>query len=356
MNSTARLPFIDWFKCVGMTLIVYGHTAGWAPLATFPPIYIKQVGVALFLFAAAHSLAREQRRWTVVLFRRLFDVFLFGLVIALLISAGDLVAVGRVAKSNYLPFILGANLLLNQFPANPTTWYIGTYVHFLLLWVMYLRHISVTRRLLAVAVAVEIGTRAFLMRDVGNFVAYMSLSNWMIVFLLGYYVGQRGCTTLTGSVWKWLAVLVSGVFGWLYVADRLPLVRTFPLMQPDSSGWLPLIVTSGAVTAVYVGLTWSAFGLFSQLAAPRVVVFFARNTVLVFIAHMPVCHVVLGLVGEHPNAPWWPTLLLFTLSLPGLALLSHAVHKTGVVDVIQRAVSKRLLLREEPSLVAAASA
>lgn len=354
MNSKARLPFIDWFKCVGMTLIVYGHTAGWAPLATFPPIYLKQIGVALFLFAAGYSLAKEQRPWRVALFRRLFPMYFFGLAVALLVSAGDVVTIGRVAKSNYLPFLLGANLLLNQFPANPTTWYIGTYIHLLLLWAVVLRRTTVTRSLIAVAVVLEIGTRAFLMKDVGGFVAYVGLTNWITVILLGYYCGQRGTVTLGGSISWWSGILALGIAGWLYVANRLPFVPAFPLMQPRAPGWLPMVLTSGAITAVYAGLTWGAFGLFSRVEAPRVVTLVARNTVLVFIGHMPVCHVVLRVIGEHPDAPWWPTLILATLALPGFTLLSEAIHKTGVVDAVQTAVGRRLLVRQGRPLVATA--
>lgn len=354
MSSSTRLSFIDWFKAIGMTLIVYGHTAGWAPLATFPPIYIKQIGVTLFLFAAGYSLAKEQRPWNVVLFRRLFEMFFFGLTVALIVSAGDLITIGRIAKSNYLPFILGANVLLNQFPANPTTWYIGTYTHLLLLWALVLRRISLSRGVIGVVVVFEIVIRAFLLRDVGDFVAYVALTNWITVFLLGYYCGQRGIVTLGGSAPRWSAILALGTAVWLYLANRLPFAPAFPLMQPSAPGWLPLLLTSTAITFVYVGVTLGAFGLFTVIRAPRVVSLVARNTILVFIAHMPICHVVLRVIGEHPNAPWWPTLVLATLSLPGLTFVSEAIHKTGLIETFQTAVSRKLLVRERSAIVATA--
>src|ERR1700682_4567834 len=151
MSTPTRLAFIDFFKCFGMVLIVYGHTAGWAPLASFPPLYLKPLGVALFLFALGYSLARDDRPTREVLFNRLFDVYVFGLSCAVLLTLFSLLADGRWARSDYLPFALGVNVFLDYFPANPTTWYIGTYVHFLLLWALLLRPVRMRLTMLGMA-------------------------------------------------------------------------------------------------------------------------------------------------------------------------------------------------------------
>ena len=168
MTSRARLPFIDFFKSIGMTVIVYGHVAGWAPLASFPPIYLKQVGVALFLFAAAYSLAGDARSSREVLFNRLFEVYVFGLALALLLSVGGLMTGGRWQRSNYLPFAGGVNVLLDYFPANPTTWYIGTYVHFLVLWAILLRRVRIPLSFVPAALGVEVLARALLPQHAGR--------------------------------------------------------------------------------------------------------------------------------------------------------------------------------------------
>ena len=51
-----------------------------------PPFNPKQLGVAFFLFVTGYSLAREQRPWSEVLPRRLFEVYLYGISFALLIE------------------------------------------------------------------------------------------------------------------------------------------------------------------------------------------------------------------------------------------------------------------------------
>ena len=77
---------------------------------------------------------RERRPWSEVLPRRLFEVYLYGISFALLMSAIDWVRISNLDESNYLPFLFGINIALNAFPANPTTWYIGTYIHLLVIW------------------------------------------------------------------------------------------------------------------------------------------------------------------------------------------------------------------------------
>ena len=121
--------FIDWMKSLGMFLIVYGHVAGDSIAQLTPPIYAKQLGVAFFIFVIGWGLARESRQRFQIVYNRLFPVFFLGLGFAIVISAIVFVMQRDLNESNYLPFFLGINVLLDHFPANPTTWYIGTYIH-----------------------------------------------------------------------------------------------------------------------------------------------------------------------------------------------------------------------------------
>src|SRR6476660_5430053 len=101
--ARAYVPFIDWLKCLGMLVIVYGHVAAWGPLAIIAPINSKQFGVAFFLFITGYSLATETGdRWKVA-FTRLFEIYLYGFALALLLSAVAYSRSGRLALSNYTP-------------------------------------------------------------------------------------------------------------------------------------------------------------------------------------------------------------------------------------------------------------
>ena len=129
-----RIVFIDWMKALGMLLIVYGHSRAGTNYLQIPPFYEKQLGVVCFVFIAGFSLAREKRSAAEAVFCRLFPVYVWGLIVAIACSVFVGLRFGDVNESNYLPFIFGANILTNDFPANSTTWYIGTYIHVILFW------------------------------------------------------------------------------------------------------------------------------------------------------------------------------------------------------------------------------
>src|SRR6185436_9890888 len=108
-----------------------------------------------FLFAAGFALARDRRPAGEAIVSRLLPVYVFGISAALLMTAIGIVFGPTPAASNFLPFIAGANVLFNNFPANPTTWYLGTYVHALLLWAVLFSGRRVGFSALAIALVVE---------------------------------------------------------------------------------------------------------------------------------------------------------------------------------------------------------
>ena len=99
----------------------------------------------------------------------------------MLISFVMFALIGDANESNYLPLALGVNVLFNYFPANPTTWYIGTYVHVLLLWFLLTRHVTVKPWMLALCFSLEIPIRAVLIH-----------TRWRLCGLhVGYELGDR---------------------------------------------------------------------------------------------------------------------------------------------------------------------
>jgi peptidoglycan/LPS O-acetylase OafA/YrhL len=166
------LPFVDWLKAVGMALIVLGHVDHGLISTTTPPFYPKQLGVTMFLFATGYTLANERRAALRVVLSRYFDVWAYGLLFALLMSAYQLVRIDDANMSNYLPLAGGLNVLVNDFPANPTTWYIGTYFHLLIVWALVFRGRAVGRAAILAALIVEIVMRGILLEQAGQFVAF----------------------------------------------------------------------------------------------------------------------------------------------------------------------------------------
>ena len=321
---------IDWLKALGITLILYGHVAGWAPLAALPPIYSKQLGVAFFLFASGYSLSADTREPWRIAFNRLFEIVLFGVPFAMLVSVVSFAVGHGLQLSNYLPFVLGANVLFDNFPANPTTWYLGTYIQIVLLWTMLLRRIPITGRVLAASLVCEIAIRALLMQTAGSFVAYMLVPNWLTVFLMGCWSQHRSTASRPEPERSFTAVdalvVLAGTLGaWLVVANRLPFSGTFPFMRlgvgnPATGAFL----VSAMVSVIYLGVTKLVFRSAATQPAPAAVRFVARNTLIIFLAHMPLYYALWPVLGS-----WSPILrstVYMVICLPGLAWASEAIR------------------------------
>ena len=343
-------PFIDWLKCLGMILIVFGHTAAWARLATLPPIYSKQLGVAFFLFIAGFSLSRETReRWHVA-FNRLFEVYLFGLALALFMSTVKYLTLGTIQKSNYAPLLGGMNVLFDFFPANPTTWYLGTYIHVIVLWALVGYRIRVSTRVLIGSFMAEVAIRAILMQMAGHMISYMVLPNWLTVLLLGAWYGQqrheRSVTVSDHAALGAGVALVAAVVVWLTVSASLPLEHGFPFMQfagRTSAPWILLV--SALVSTVYLSVTWLTFRAVGSLPAPAPVRFVARNTLVIFLAHMPVVYALQPVLEAWGLSRNVNAAALMVVCIFGLALLSQALHRVIKVqrwrDLIWARIGRR---------------
>lgn len=349
--------FVDWMKALGMLLIVIGHVVG-DPHSLFnsatQPIYAKQLGVTFFVFVMGWGLANEARPGIRVVFNRLFPLYFFGILCALLVSALHFIFNGGLQLSNYLPFTFGINVGLNHFPANPTTWYIGTYLHLILLWVFLLRGREITMVHLAVALVIENICRAALMSRGLDFIAYMVLPNWLTIFLLGMYLHRKSdlgwnprMLVLSSA---WLGMLVA----WSYADALLPFDRTIPFRRlPWDQAWV-LPMRSLLISLVYVFNTLMFFQIARSLPRLGVVSFFARNTIIIFLSHMPLIFLIVPPFYAWMDTVWLRRLILIVIMFVGPALLSEVIQSIIKVKGVRDWSWKRLC-RLFPSLGAVPS-
>lgn len=320
-----RCDAVDWMKAIGITLVVYGHVAHTSTVAWTPPIYVKQLGVALFLFATGFTLAREQRPAVVVLVRRLFPVYLFGLATAAAVTVAGVVFNTGLAPSNYLPFLGGANVLVDHFPANPTTWYLGTYLHAVVLWALWLQRVRVGPLMILAAIAIEIPARALFTAWAGPYVAYMLLTNWLAVFLAGLAWGARAAQP-RGSAAPYLAVMAGGLAGWALATRSLAFNLAFPFMT--IAGWPAVtgaVAVSAAASTLYLSAAVLTFEAGQRVSAPRAVRFLARNSLIIVLVHMPVFMALNPVLTGVGLSYWSKVAIELALCLPGLAVLSAVV-------------------------------
>ena len=325
-----RQSFIDWLKAVGMLAIVIGHIVG-GPYDLFnlvrQPVYTKQLGVCFFIFIMGWSLANEQRTSFKIVFNRVFPVYFYGISFALILSCIYFFTIDDINESNYMPFFLGINVFFNNFPANPTTWYIGTYLHVLLFWFVFIRGRQITKAHLLGAVIVEISIRAFLMYLDKNFIAYMTLPNWLTVFLLGGYLFQRKDTSWQPKTVMLVFVWAIIIIFWASPLNTLISPKSFPfraLMINDA--WAP-ILRSCLVTIIYVVNTYVFFEIFRRLPKLAIIEFFARNSLITFIIHMPLIYAFNTTVYAYFDAVWSQRLTFIIIIFVGTAIISEIIQK-----------------------------
>jgi fucose 4-O-acetylase-like acetyltransferase len=356
-----RLAFVDWMKCFGISIIVYGHVAGSTINAYTSPIEAKQLGVACFLFVVGYTLAQERRRAVEVVVRRLFTLYVVGLAAALVLTVLSLVTANGAKLGNFLPFALGANVLMLQdgFPANPTTWYIATYIHVILLYVLLRNRFSLRLWMLPVALVAEIVLRIVFVRAIGPFFAYMALTNWLGALLWGALQGQRAETGASRPHWSGGIAVLAGLTA-LSLAVSGPMLAhpgfPFDTLVPGA----PLaaaLVASIATSAAYLGCPDALFRLTQTVPAPAIVRCFARNTLVIFIGHMPLFYFLEAHLGISDF--WISRGIELLICLPGLALLSEAIMRVlqpetlrtrfmAVIDQVQRP-SQRLPATDQAS-------
>ncbi len=346
-----RISFIEWMKALGMLVIIYGHTSGHAMFNPTLPANFKQIGVVFFLIATGYLLANERRPWPRVFYNRLFELFLFGILFSVLMSLVRFYTNGNLNESNYLPFMLGLNVLFNAFPANPSLWYIGTYIHLLIVWALVLRHIRIRPWMFLVVVPAEIAVRALLMQNAGDFIAYQALTNWASVLLLGMYLGQQSAGDRLDaskmSLFGYVAVLVLAVAAWMWLTRTLGVTVSNPFGRLQWGDSATMLITSAAsISLIY--LVWGILGfqIFRRLRAGAMVQFFGRNSMIIFIIHMPLIYAFGGWLYELPgvNSEGFVRLAVNLLIFyVGAGLLSEFMRKLIKPVAIRNALEQKFV-------------
>jgi hypothetical protein len=330
MPSESRQHFIDWMKATGMLLILIGHVIG-DPANLFNqlalPGFTKQIGVAFFVFVTGWGLANNTRPPLRTVFNRLFPFYFYGVLFAIILSLTFLVYKNDTNPSNYLPFALGVNVFLNYFPANPTTWYIGTYIHLLLFWYFFLAGKKIGPGHLALALVVEVLVRALILSWGRDFTAYMILPSWMTTFLLGMYLHQRGQLSFAPETFFHFGLLAAFATVWTLLMLRLELNDSFPIRHlPESSFWT-YSFESLMLSVVYLSYTYLFFETARRLGGNSLVRFFAQATLITVILHMPIVFEAHGLFYAQFEDEMVARIFFIATLFVGLAILSALLDK-----------------------------
>lgn len=336
-----RVPFIDFMKAFGILIIVIGHL-GLYLADILKVVYFKQLGVALFIFIAGYGLAKTKHTGLSLIIRRLFKLYFWGILIAIIISAVKYFTIKDLLLSNYTPFVLGLNTFFNYFPANPTTWYIGTYTHIMVLAALFIQRLKVSGRLLISILVVETLVRAYLM-NIGLYIAYMSVFNWLFLLFLGVYLGQKKVKDITelkneamlaGSV-ATLVALLAVLWSFSTTQGMLRVVQIFSHPLTDQ------ILSSLSVTLIYTLATIIVFQFSLRLKASKTVQIISDNTLVIFIAHMPIIYAIEHIsLGNMLLTKTFFFIMAFILPLIISMVVTRIIDVGRIMDYLLQKISR----------------
>jgi fucose 4-O-acetylase-like acetyltransferase len=222
----------------------------------------------------------------------------------------------------------------------------------LALWALVVRRFRIPAWVLIVSVILEIAIRSALLLTAGEYIAYMLFPNWMTVFLLGTWFGQREASTspagtATRSDRLGLAfyplLLAAFAVGWAFAVRPHMLEYSFPFMRLSSADVLAnALVTAGAVSVVYVCYTLLVFHVVRRVAAPAAVRFVARNTLVVFIAHMPIFYALDGAMKRLAFPYLERASIQILVCLVGLVIVSEIVRRVVQPTAVREWLGARI--------------
>jgi hypothetical protein len=93
---------------------------------------------------------------------------------------------------------------------------------------------------------------------------------------------------------------------------------------------------------VYLSNTLLAVNLFSRIPANAVVRFFSRNTIFIFIGHMPLYDVAEPIARIFAENGWGKRAIIVFIMYVGLAVLSASLHKLINLNQIKLALQSKV--------------
>ena len=205
--------------------------------------------------------------------------------------------------------------------------------------------------MLVVSLPAEVVIRAALMGAGLDMIAYMLIPDWATVFLLGMLLGRDARTDERRGLATYLGALVLMAVGWGLVARWMSMDGTFPFMRlAGDQTVLKLLFTSACVSLVYLSFTWLTFEVTLRFKDRKMVHFMARNTLFIFITHMPVYYALLWLLRGWRGSYWTLAGLRLLVCFLLLAVVSEALTRIVKPRVLRARLWDRLTLRVKPVL------
>jgi hypothetical protein len=118
------------------------------------------------------------------------------------------------------------------------------------------------------------------------------------------------------------------LIAWTIGMRQFALDEAFPFRNfVGMAGTSVLVLRSACITFLYVAYTWLVFEITRRLPGYAIVTFFARHTLLIFLAHMPPLFALQLPLRNMIPGYWLRIGLLMLILYPGLAIVSEVIMR-----------------------------
>ena len=136
--------------------------------------------------------------------------------------------------------------------------------------------------------------------------------------------------------------------GWWWLVETLAISKSNPFGRVVVGGIATTsLTTSFAVTLLYSAYTLLVIGMVFGFPNSRIVAFLSRNTLLVFLAHMPVRDWLTPIYYPWIPYGWWRQVANFLVLFVGIALVSETLRRSLRVARLRDWVALRLFYKVE---------
>lgn len=180
----------------------------------------------------------------------------------------------------------------------------------------------------------EICLRSLLLVSGKSFVAYMLLPNWGTIFLLGFLLAKIKDVSTPSGLYPYIGLWFTVFALWAAATNNIGFDASFPfrnMLNPFYSLAFSSFAQSIFITFVYCMHTILFFAIARRLPRLTLISFFSRNTLIIFIAHMPVIYGTSSFIYSLFEPVWLKKIILILLLYVGLAIVSEIISK--VLDV-----------------------
>jgi hypothetical protein len=155
----------------------------------------------------------------------------------------------------------------------------------------------------------------------------MLLPNWLTIFMLGTYLHKKKDTSWQPKTIYLIVIWIIALCLWASPLNNFAWDKSFPFRALLSNDVWALPFRSLSISLIYIGNTLIFFEIFRRLPKLNIIAFFARNSLITFIIHMPLIYAFSGDIYSLFDGFWSKKLAIVIILYVGISIISEFIQK-----------------------------